>query len=466
MRLRLAGIAVLAVLAAGCGGGSSSDPAQVVPADALAYGVANTDTGSSQITSARAVLAKFPFESKLYADVTAGLQKEGIDAKQFVASLGPQVAVAAVRAQGTIGAVGFAKPSDAKTFDAVLAKSPQLVHETIDGWTVFSEKQALLDAVKNRSGSLAGSDDYSAAFGTLPSSSDALARGFVSGAGIKALGVQAVQSAGSAGVGGLNVNSFAKTPWVAAALSSSDGALELELHTKKTSSSTSAGSASLAGQIPSGAIVALSESGAGGVVSNAGITKALAALPAADRAIVTPLLRVLGGPLIAYVRPGTPLPEVTIATKPSNAVAALVSVGVLIRNLTGGAKPVLTKVDGGSLFKVTVGGAFGIYYGTWNGQIVVTDSPDALAALGGSDGRLTDDQVFEDAKKASGLPDDNNFLFVDVQDLLPVVDGLAQLAGEQIPPGVEKNLKPLRSVLVYGSRDGDVESGVVYLATS
>jgi len=464
MRLRLAALAVLAALAAGCGGGgsSSSDPAKVVPGGALAYAVVNTDLGSSQLTSAKEILAKFPGEPKAFQSLLTQIDASGVDAKTFAASLGSQVAVAAIQSGTTIGAVGFAQPSDQQTFDSVLAKNPKLVHQTIDGWTVFSEQQALLDAVQNRSSDLSGDDAYQAAFKTLPGSGDAIGRAYVSGAGIKALGIKALQSAGSIGVSGLSIQSLATTPWIASALSSESGAFKLVVHEKEASAPSSE-PPSLAGQIPSGAIVALSSGGTGASVPAA----ATSGLPSAIQTLLVPIDNLLNGPLIAYLRPGVPLPEVTIAAKPAHPAAVAAAVAQVLRGAAGGAKASLTKVNGGALFKITVGGSFALYYGTWNGEIVLTDSANALAELGGSSGKLSDDQVFKDATSASGMPDTNNgFLFADVSNLVPAIEGIAQLAGQQLPASVETNLKPLRSALVYGAHDGDVLNLVAYVATS
>jgi len=46
------------------------------------------------------------------------------------------------------------------------------------------------------------------------------------------------------------------------------------------------------------------------------------------------------------------------------------------------------------------------------------------------------------------------------------IQGFAQLANQTIPESVLANLRPLRSLLVYGSRDGDIQNVVVYLKTN
>ena len=65
------------------------------------------------------------------------------------------------------------------------------------------------------------------------------------------------------------------------------------------------------------------------------------------------------------------------------------------------------------------------------------------------------------------MPDSTQgFLYVDLKDTLPAVTGFAQLASQQLPPTVQPNLQPLRSLLVYGSQAGGIENGVFYLQTN
>jgi len=72
-----------------------------------------------------------------------------------------------------------------------------------------------------------------------------------------------------------------------------------------------------------------------------------------------------------------------------------------------------------------------------------------------------------EAKDGAGMTDSGQgFLFLDIKDALPALSGFAQLANQTLPPAVENNLRPLRSLLLFGSRDGDLQSFVVYVKTS
>jgi hypothetical protein len=474
---RLAGLALVALLAAGCGGGgggggaSASDTAAgIVPADAIAFLTVDTNFSSKEMSSAQAILDKFPIKQKLLAQIRSSLSSQGIDANALASSVGSELDVAALSVNGKVGAVGFAKPSDEKAFDSVLAKSSQSgsePHEKIDGWTVFSDTQAYLDAVKNRQSTLADDASFKEALKTLPSTGDAIATAYASTAGIQT----ALASSGTSTTNpaaGTALQALGQAKWFAGALTSSNGALSFELHTKASSSSSSstANGTGLADEIPSGSLVALSLVGGSGIIP-ANLKSQVGSLSTMLGIDLQGLVGALDGPVIAYVRAGVPLPEVTIAAKPTDPARAATAVGQLIAKLTQNQfKPVATKVDGGTLEKIDLGVA-SIFYGNVNGEVVVTDSTNALSELKGSAGKLSGDQVFKDAKSASGMPDSSQgFLYVDLKDALPAVAGFAQLASQQIPPGVQKNLTPLRSLLVFGARDGDIENGVLYLSTN
>lgn len=467
MRARLAALALLAILAAGCGGAggsSTSDGAGLVPGDALAYVAVNTDLGSGQLKSARSVIDKFPIKDKVLAQIRSALAKQGVDLDALKTSMGPELDLAVLKVNGTTSVVGLTQPKDEKAFEAQLAKgNPAPVHATIAGWTVFSDKQAALDAVRNRKANLADDAGYQAALKTVPGVADAVATAYLSSAGAQTAGGSLGSASGSPGTFG---SLGGDTTWAAAALTSQDGAFKLAVHAKTKTGSTAPSGAGLADEIPSGSIVAFSATGGGRGIP-ASFRRQLAPLSQQLGVDLQSLVDALSGPVIAYVRPGVPIPEVTVAAEPDHPEDAVKAIGGLLAKFArGAAKPVPTQVDGGTLNKLDLG-SIALYYGVSGGKLVVTDSANALAELKGSVGRLSGDGVFKDAKDAAGMADNGQgFLFVDLKDAVPALEGFAQLANQKIPPNVDANLKPLRSLLVFGSRDGDVQSLVAYLATS
>jgi hypothetical protein len=470
VRGRLAVLALLAVLAAGCGSSSAGtkaagDASSLVPSSALGYIAANTDFGAGPLKSAEAILDKFPVKPKALDRLKASLQKQGIDADALASSIGPETDIAILRVNHETGAVAYTQPTDEKTFDAELDKGQSpAVHTVIDGWTVFSDKQAFLDAVTSRKANLADDPSYQAAKKTIPALTDAIATAYASPLGIAAGTMTANANLPTGTTFGLGQGS----EWATGAVTSADDAFKLQLHAKSTTPRAAAASkaSALAASIPSGSIVALSLTrGAGTIPAN--LRSQVNAVSGTLGFDLGGLLDALNGPVIAYVRAGLPIPEVTIAAQPPHPKRAAAAVGLLIRRLTQNQyKPVPTKVDGGTLLKVDLG-SVAIYYGAPGGRLVVTDSANALAELNGSAGKLSDDAIFKEARDGSGMPDTSQgFLFVNLKDAVPAVQGFAALANQTIPPTVMENLKPLRSLLVYGSRDGGLQNLVFYVKTN
>ena len=196
-----------------------------------------------------------------------------------------------------------------------------------------------------------------------------------------------------------------------------------------------------------------------------GAASALAQVQKALGVSVQDIIDAVSGPGILYVKAGAPLPEVTLVVKPADAQKAQQTVGALIGKLAKGAKPTSTTVNGVTLQSVSLG-PVSIYYGTFDGQLVLTDSQTAIGELQSKSNRLADDDTFKAAQKAAGLPDSASaWLYVDLQDTIPAVEGLATLAGQQVPPAVSPNLQPLKSFVAYGSADGDTTTAVVFLQT-
>jgi hypothetical protein len=462
---------VALAFAAGCGGGgggggggSAPDAVSIVPANALVYATVDTDTGSDQLGSAQTVLDKFPIKQKALASLKAEALKNGVNLDSIIASVGPVVDVAVLKTGATTGPVGFVKPSDEQTFDAQLKT---LKHTTVDGWTVFAQSQALLDAVTSRTANLADDATYKDALPSIPGAGDAIARVYAPGTAL----TTAAGLAGSSipGVGTLTKD--AKVAWITAALTSQNGSsANLETHFKETSTTgTPAGSGSLADEIPSDVLVALSLTGGTAQALPAGTEQQLGALTQQLGIDVSSLLGILQGPVIAYVKQGTPIPEVTVAAVPPDAAGASNAISALMTKLV--------LKNGGSIKKVAVAGVrlntvnvgpISVYWGSYDGKLVLTDNPSALGSLkNGPSSKLLDDSTFKDTASAAGMSDQNQgFLYVDAKDALPMVEGLATIGGVNIPADVQANLQPLKALLLYGSRDGAVETAVVNVQTN
>jgi hypothetical protein len=449
------------LLLAACGGGGGApadDAASLVPPTALAFVTVDTDFSSSQLKSVQSVLDKFPIKPRVVAQLKSSLRRAGVNPDALKSSVGSQVDLAVLNVGGETNAVGFAQPSDEKKFEQQLAAGGgTTLHTTISGWTVFAEKQSFLDAVKKRTGNLADEQSYKDAQSSLPS--DAIARAYVSPAAID-------QGVALSGVGTSLPLNTKGARWVTAALSSAKDALKLEVHAKGVAENATQTSSDLAAQIPSGSIVALSVVG-GSKAAGGTSTQALKQAQTFVPFDLSGISNLLGGETIAYVRAGLPIPEVTVASKPKDVQKALKTIGSLVASLgppSSGSSTV--TVDGVVLKKVDLG-SVAIFYGAFDGELVVSDSQNAVEELRSKGDKLTGDSVFKEAKDGAGLPEvGEGFVFVDLKDAVPAAEGLAKLANQTIPPEIDANLRPLRSLLVYASRDAGVQSFVAFVQTS
>jgi hypothetical protein len=400
-------------LLVGCGGGGkpAGNAAELVPPSTQSFVSLQTDLGSVP-----RVLNRFPIGPAALKAVREGLKLKP--------SMGPELDLAIFKG----GTVGFTQPADEKAFEAALG--PKQLHARIRGWTVFTDSAPLLDLVKHHKGKLSELPAYTAAMERVPAH-----------AVLRAYSTTALTS-GLALTRSLPLNlptaNVKKPKWVAAALTSSANELTLEVHAQGTAGPAVQSSADLVSQIPAGSVLAIGLGGVGevpGKLTVGGID-------------VQSLADALGGQAVMYVRAGLPFPEVTIASKAKDPDKAVHDIGRLVAKLAKTKKPLTTTVDGVTLHDVALG-AIDIYYGTFDGLFVVSDSADAVAGLRSSGDKL----------KVPGLPEKTNgFLYIDVEHALPAVRAFAKLANQKVPAQLDANLKPLKTLVVYGTREGNVQS--------
>lgn len=471
MKARLAVLAALAAFSvAGCGGGgggasnasasADNSAAELVPAGAAVFVAIDTDFSSDQLKAADDLTGKFPIRERALRELRSSLRKEGVDIETLRKSAGPEVDVAVLDVKrGTY--VGFAKPSDPAEFNRQLeAQQPPLVHKTSGDWTLFARTDAALTAVTSSKEKLADSQAYKDARGTLPG--EAIVKLYASG--------EAVSTAGSSGmVFGQPVVS-GKTEWLSAAVSVHDDGLDVQAHVKgEAGSSVKNVDAALADLIPAGSVAAVSFNGLAPAIRQFAKTGApfVAGIEHLLQVPLTDVASAVGGSSILYVRPSALIPEVTLVVETDDEAKALSVLDRLAGSLGQGAAPKRTIVDGIEVREVDLG-SVSVYYGVVDGKVVVSDASTAFKSVqDGPDKSLADDGVFADAKDAAGMPDETNgWVFVNLKDGIPLVESLARLGNQRIPAEVEDNLDPLRSALVYGSRDGDLQDVVAFVQTS
>jgi hypothetical protein len=487
MRLRFAAAALLAGLAlvgAGCGGGSKPSAAggegaaSIVPASAPIYASVDTSMSSDQWKALDALLDKFPGKDTILREAREAAESDTkvrwkTDVKP---ALGDEFDVAVLDLEAGTNIVGLLQPKDEGAFARLVKKTNAEAKKPTDkiyvldykGWKVIADGQAKLDRFEQAAGSgspLADDPTFKDATGTL--SEDALAKVYANGTKIFDRLEQVLpQLAGSKGQGRID--------WAAAELVAKDDGLSLDgsIKSSGTKSKEKPYEAKLLDAVPAGALVFASFSGNGS--ARAQVQDALrtaTGLPPQLRPLVTLFARL--GPLFAhenafYVRAGAAfVPEVTLVTQPDNPTRGVATIDRIVASLakTVGiplrARPVTIA---GGRFKELNLGRVSIFYGEAGGKVIVTDAQRAVSDLQGGGEKLRDDATFKDAKAASGLPDKTGgFVYLNLKDGIPLVESLAQLGGAQPPPLVADNLRPLRSFTAWATSDGDVSKFAAFL---
>jgi hypothetical protein len=132
------------------------------------------------------------------------------------------------------------------------------------------------------------------------------------------------------------------------------------------------------------------------------------------------------------------------------ALATLDKLAERVAALSGG------RFTPGEVRTVTLG-TFPLRYGAASGgRVVITTAVNGIERFGGPGDKLPDSADFKEAKEAAGMPGSNGgFAYVDLKNVIPLIEGFAGLAGANLPPDVTDNLRPLRSFLAWSAGSGD-----------
>lgn len=471
--LATAAAVVFALVTAACGGSSSGTSssawggaigADAAPADAPLFVSVNTDLSSSQWKAVDKLLAKFPGKDKTLADMRESFEMDsGLNWETDVKpALGHEVDFVALDLSNNGGGVALTQPKDQGKFDALVAKANakkagSIVTEKVGDWTVLSDKQASIDAYKQRASGNKLSDDatFKTAMGEL--SGDALATVYVNGPQVE----QALQGrAGDAAQGNFS--------WAVAELVAQDDGIKLDGTFKgepvKGMQQPAAYEPKLLGNVPSGALVVLDFKGGSSLDS---LDSAAAGVPQLQGVMgfIKQLLPIFENETVVSVAPGTPFPAVTLIAEPSNPQQAVAGIDQLVAQfgaLAGGATTQQTTIGGHSVKELNLG-QFAVDYGVIEGKLVVTSSRQAIANFG-QGASINDDAAFKDAKSASGMPDRTSaIMFVNLEDGLPLIESLSQLSGTTIPADQSENLRPLTSFIAYGTGDSGTGKFTAFL---
>jgi hypothetical protein len=468
----VAALAAAAVLVTtGCAGASAtSSPsvggaASLVPADSVAFLAVDTNLSSAQWHALDGLLAKFPAHDALLAKLQQTFERRTklSWAADVQPALGPEVDLVALPGSPPQHVV-LTQPHDPAKLHALLARAGAgLVSRTVGGWTAISKSADALASLGHVTATLAGSTAYESAMAQL--SGDALVRAYVDGAyaqrALSAVPGQVTatrtpvptRSFGAS----KNVRAFApeRFAWGAAELEAVHDGLRLEAFTRAAPATRqSAGNALLlqlrtspytsflVDEIPADALlVADWQAGPTGFedAPASQLPPWLQALRATSPTLLQDLEGVLGGETALYVRPGLPLPEVTLVTQPAETDQAVASLPQVLDELKA-AIPMLAQVT--------------VHHAVVGGQLVLSTSEQGIASFLASGPKLGDDSTFQAATKAAGMPQQTTgFVYANLQDALPLVGSALKLG----------DLGALHALVAYGARDGAQSSYTAFL---
>lgn len=477
---RLALLPLLAALAlvSGCGNkattsGSSESGATVVGEGALAFVSVSSDLGSSQWQQLDKLAQKFSSYDQALAQIKQKLAKQNLDYdKDVKPALGPEVDVVVVGGAGANGnsvggsvAVLMTKPDDPAKFKALVAKANSsggspAVYREVDGWYLASDKQTSIDKVlRGNGGALADNAAFKEAMSKLPG--DALAKAYVNGKELAPL----IRKAAAQGGGGSQFDpsmvGLDKLDYIAASLSAENDGLRVHGASKGSGAQArGAGdfSSSLLGKVPGDALAFLDFRGGGTadqlkkLESNPQFAQSLQQLQAMLGVSLDDLLELIRNETGFYLRPGAGIPEFSLVLTPSDTAAALATLDKLaakLAPLAGG------KFTSGTVRTLDLG-QFALHYGASGDHVVITSGINGITDFGGSGSKLPDSADFKEAKSAAGMPDSTGgFVYVDLKNAIPLIEGFAGLAGQSLPPSVAGNLRPLRSLVAWAAGSGD-----------
>lgn len=460
MACRLALVVALATAAliSGCGGVAAQIPesASLAPADAVAFARVTTDDESSQWQRAERVLERIPgVRNGLVSAIEQGLSDEGLGWETDVApALGDEVVVIVT---ANLRPVVLLDPDSVEKLDALLAKSDEeIVRGDVDGHVALAEKDA--DLAEYRAalerGTIEDDESFVAGLDALPDESIGLV--WVDMA-VLADELSAVfQLAGQAPT---QEKIDLGIDWLSASLSAEDDGMLVAMGIRTPGAGDTHYEPALFRRVPADAVVAISFGGTHGTLDRLqgqldldGLSKSIEELTGVS---LDAVVDAFSGEGVLYVRPGEDVPDVTLALAPPDPDETWSTIDRLARELaTDMQATVSTSVENGVEVSTLVVEGVPIRYARLDADtIVVTSSADALALLAGDGARLVDSEGYRRAAEDVGLEDrTKGFVYVDVDGMLPLIEGLA---GESIPAEVRQGFEAVDSLVFQASGDGD-----------
>ncbi len=451
---------VVGLVAAGWGSGAADSAtigggASIAPANAAAFVAIDSDVSSTQWKAVDGLLDQLPsYDAVAKRLRTIFEQRTKLswddDVKPALGSELDLIVLSGTKPR----LVGLTHGGDQAKLDALLGKAGHgIVSKQIDGWTAFAQTQAALDRVTHATTKLAGDATYEAAAAKL--ADDALVRAYANGADAQTL---------LSSLHGTAVPTVSAQPlvWASADLVARSDGLLVHAYTQDGPAQRGqplppvAITSSLVDEIPSGALFVADIQVTPGTFNFSdpkSLPKPLQQLIASSPSLPSDLNALLGGETVLYVRPGQPIPEVTLVTQPADTSAAEAALADIVKTL-----------------EQQMGAAAGapvvpIVHAVLGGQLIISTSQAGLDAFRSAGPKLSSDPGFEAAQQAAGMPTrTTGFFYANVASLLPLAQLVAPLVGIDLPAGARAGAGAVKTLTAWGTRAGADSSYTALLA--
>jgi len=486
-RLALIVAAVLTLTGCGASEKASSGAAEIVPANAPAFVAVDSNADSSQWQQIEELLKKFPDGGQLFSMLRSSFEGDTkLDWERDVKpALGDEIDLVwlDLNAKGE-NVVAVTKPKDKEKFLAAVKKANasdesgnELVVGEHEDWVLFSDSQAKIDRFKQQvptDDNLADDETYKDAVAELPD--DSLVAAFARGRAL----LEVIEDTALLPTGSLfQLQAGQRPEFIAAALAAQDEGMRFVTASRtedQSADQVEPFESKLLADVPGDAVAFLSFHG-GDVLDKQlqqlqGEAMAKGALEEFERMFGLKIDAITGlfkNEVALYARAGTPFPEVTLLLEAPNEQEALATVDNLLSKLTKAApaRPCQEQEQAGVTVKCVGFSGFSIRYAAFDGKVVVTTGAQSIEEIRSGGPRLADDDAFKDARDAAGMPDETaGFVWLDFEDGLPLVFGLAEASGDsdEIPQEIRRNLEPLRSLVAWADSEGRTSSAELFLA--
>jgi hypothetical protein len=487
-RLALIGAAVLTLTGCGASDKAASGAAEIVPANAPAFIAVDTNADSDQWNEIEELLEKFPDGGQAIRMLRSSFEGDTkLDWERDVKpALGDEIDLVWLdfQARGE-NVVAVTKPKDKDKFLAAVKKGnanmqpgdEPLIVDELDDWLVLSDSQAKIDRFKQQvpeGDSLADDSTYEDATAELPD--DSLVSVFARGRAL----LQVIEDTALLPTGSLfQLQAGQRPEFIAAAIAAQDEGMRFVTASRtedQSADQVETFESKLLADVPGDAVAFLAFHG-GDVLNKQlqqlqGEAMAKGALEEFERMFGLKIDAITGlfkNEVALYARAGTPFPEVTLLLEAPNEQEALATVDELLSKLTkvAPAQPCQPQEQAGVTVKCVGFSGFSIRYAAFDGKVVVTTGAQSIEEIRSGGPRLADDDAFKSARDAAGMPDETaGFVWLDFEDGLPLVFGLAEASGDsdEIPQEIRRNLEPLRSLVAWADSEGRTSSAELFLA--